>query len=237
MKKRRKQMEYSIILLAGNSSRTKSKNLKQYLVLNGQDLFLYSLNTFYQNTKINKILLVCDKKHLSYVKSKISNYNDKEINVIEGGKSRKESVFNALNYIKENEKSIDSINVLIHDAARPFINNEIINNCIKELKKHDAITVAIKANDTIIENKNSSKFNYLNRDEMLLIQTPQCFKFNLIYKAHLKNKEKDFNDDTQLVQLLGKKVFVVEGSVLNVKITTKNDIEMLSNLGGKHCGI
>lgn len=226
-------MVYAIILLAGNSRRLKEKTQKQYFLLNNKELFLYPFETFYNNKKIDKIILVCDKKHVAFVQEKIKEFKSKNIVVIEGGETRRDSSFNALKFIKQNEKSIDNVDILIHDAARPLVNDIIINNCIKSLKKNEAITVALSSKDSLCKTKNYSKINsYLDRENVYQIQTPQGFKFNTIFDAHLKNKNKGVNDDAQLVKLLGKEIHLVEGSPLNFKITTNEDLDLLKKLIG-----
>ena len=144
-------------------------------------------------------------------------------------KMRQESVFNGLKEIKS--FATDNDIVLIHDAARPLISKEIISNNIEACLKHDAVTTALLSKDTVIHSINQQSINDVpNRKELYQSQTPQTFRLSLILKAHEENKKSDATDDAQLVLSLGKNVFIVEGSSLNFKVTTDEDLTMLKAL-------
>ena len=219
-----------ILLLAGKSERFNTKNtLKQFIKINDKDLFLYSFETFLKHKDINSIYLVVPSTHIKYVEDKIKEYKTKKhIFVIEGSSTRQLSVFNGLKAIKENG-SCDY--VMIHDAVRPGITKEIIDQHIKEIGKYKAISTILDINDSIISsNDKLSSYTCLNREETYLIQTPQTFSYNLIFNAHLKeyNNVCNAKDDLSLIDK-SISVKLVEGSICNLKVTTANDLELIKH--------
>lgn len=147
--------------------------------------------------------------------------------LLNGGATRKESSYIAISSIEDSEA-----NVIIHDCARPFLTQKIIEDCIQALKKYDAIDVAIPSADTIIKVKDNVIEKIPNRAELMRGQTPQCFKLSLIKKAHeLSKGDNNFTDDCGLIVKYNlSKVFVVEGSGENIKITYPEDIFMADRL-------
>jgi len=228
-------MNYGIILLGGDSLRTSTSLPKQYIIIGDKEVFLYSFERFLNNKKIDKILLVSNADYVDFVKLKTLTYKtNKEIVVIKGGITRQDSSFLALNYIKEHEKETANINVIIHDSARPLLTSEVLNRVIDELTNNDAITTYFPIADTIIDSVDN-KFvdSYLSRKTTFVIQTPQAFKFDLIYKAHheaLNEDNKDITDDSSLVMRLKKPVKMVLGDSYNFKITTFDDLTLLRKL-------
>ena len=143
--------------------------------------------------------------------------------VTEGGKRRQDSSRICVNLIKE-----DDAKVLIHDGARPYIKNELINNCYIALDKFNAINTGVETTDTIMEvDENKIIKKIPNRKNLLRCQTPQGFISGLIKKAHKIALKKNLNvtDDAGLIVNLGLgDVFVVDGDIENIKITYKDDI-------------
>ena len=144
--------------------------------------------------------------------------------MIIGGDTRKKSSYNGLMAANKNTKK-----VLIHDAARPLINSKIIRNCIQKLHVFDAVTVAIKPNDTIVSINDNQITNVLIRELCRLEQTPQAFKYDVILNAHQKIQE-DATDDIYLAHKYGAKCGIVNGSKTNFKITTNIDLKIAKEL-------
>ena len=215
----------AIILASGSGSRFLSNTPKQFCKVNNKTLIEYSIEAFENNKQISKIIIVTNPNYINETKNIISNNKYKKISkVVAGGATRQKSSYNGVFSVNE-----DSCNVLIHDAARPFVTQEIINNCINALKDYNAINVAIKATDTIIEiNDNNIIKKTLNRDNLMCCQTPQCFNIDIIKEAHtlaLKDKYSTATDDCSLVlkyELAD--IYVVQGSNINIKITYPEDI-------------
>lgn len=224
-------MNIALIVAGGSGTRLKTANQpKQFIDINGKPLLTYSISAFENHPKIDAIVIVVINEYIDLVKKWCNQYNFLKVKaVISGGSTRQESVFNGLKEIKSFAKDDDI--VLIHDAARPLISKEIINNNIEACLKHDAVTTALLSKDTVIHSINQQSINDVpNRKELYQSQTPQTFKLSLILEAHQKNNSDNATDDAQLVLGLGKDVFIIEGSSLNFKVTTDEDLTMLKAL-------
>ena len=205
-----------IILAGGESKRFNSKIPKPYHIYKGKPLLLHSLDKAKNNKKINKIVLVINKKHRQYIK----NLKIKDVNIILGGKTRAESAYKALRYIKNSNIK----DVLIHDAARPNFSQKLLNNLIKELKKHDCIIPAIRSTDSI-KHKISNKIVNLKRENIFLIQTPQAFNYKKLYSLQ-NDKSNEITDDSSLFIKNKKKIKIIKGELNNKKITEESDIKI-----------
>ena len=227
-------MNIALIVAAGSGTRMKNqKEPKQFICIEDKPLLLYSLQTFNSNDNINAIVLVTNQDYLERVNFLCQDYHiNKLIKVVAGGSTRQESVFLGLSAIKEIAQDDDI--VLIHDAARPLVDAQIINENISMCQKHQAVTTAMQNIDTVISSIDGETIDKpLNRHEIMFVQTPQTFKFALISEAHEKAKAgqiPNVTDDTKLVISMGKDVHLVEGSKQNFKITTFDDLMMLKAL-------
>ena len=206
------------ILLAGGDSLRFSSNINKLLAkFKSKDLLNYNIE-FIKELKFKKISLVV--KNIK--KTDINSYNDLEI--IKGGKTRSESVKNALN-----KSNIKSEYVIIHDAARPLNSKKIILEITKNLinKKYDCVIPYSKCSDTVvIKDKN------LDRDKLKLIKTPQGFVKNKITYLHNKNNEKKLTDDSQLFRNKKNKYkikYILQNEI-NIKITYKDELDSLNKL-------
>lgn len=225
-------MNIALIVAAGSGTRMGNLDCpKQFLLVNNKPILYYTVNAFETNPNIDKILIVTNKAYIKQVKNWSDQYQLTKVNyVVEGGSTRQESVFNGLKALKNagiNENDV----ILIHDCARPLISQDIINNNIEACKKHDAVDTAIAASDTIMKSLNGDKIDSIpNRKELYQSQTPQTFKFGLIYKAHENAMNNEATDDCMLVKMAGNDIYLVNGSKLNFKITTQEDLELFKSL-------
>ncbi len=224
-------MVTAILNAAGSSSRfiNSTTNLpKQLCLLNDIPVFLWSLNTFSKIEYIDQILLMVShdiKTHVQeYINSKMQDQAHK-IKLYIGGKSRQESVKFALDELA-NQNYLGQ--VIIHDAARPFVTKSIIDEVYNSLKSCKASTASIKVVDTLKKVNANNSYEYINRENCFLIQTPQGFEFKTLYQCHLKAIEDGclFTDDTSLVENYGEKISLTNGSILNFKITFPNDLKL-----------
>lgn len=220
----------AIVLAAGSGSRMKSKTKKQFMEIKGKPVIWYSLFEF-EKSRVDEIILVTGKEDIDYCKKEIvEKYNLKKIkNVVAGGSERYESVYNGL-------KEVTGNIVLIHDGARPLINNEIIERSIEGTIKSDACVVGVPVKDTI---KRANKEGYIidtpNRSELWITQTPQSFKTDLVKMAYKKMKEElekgnttlNITDDAMVVEeFTTNQVRFVQGDYKNIKVTTPEDIDL-----------
>ncbi len=220
----------AIVLAAGSGRRMKSKTKKQFMEIKGKPVIWYSLFEF-EKSRVDEIILVTGKEDIDYCKKEIvEKYNLKKIkNVVAGGSERYESVYNGL-------KEVTGNIVLIHDGARPLINNEIIERSIEGTIKSDACVVGVPVKDTI---KRANKEGYIidtpNRSELWITQTPQSFKTDLVKMAYKKMKEElekgnttlNITDDAMVVEeFTTNQVRFVQGDYKNIKVTTPEDIDI-----------
>lgn len=210
-----------IILAAGSSNRY-GKGNKILEKINNKEVLLYSLEVFVNNNFIDNIVITVKKEDYELIDRiiKKNNYN-KEISIVIGGNSRKESVYNAI-------KSIDSDVVVIHDAARPLIKDSYINECINNIKKYKGVSIGVKAKDTIkIVDSNNIVVNTTSRDNTYLIQTPQCFDRKLLLELHKKYENESVTDDCMLLEKDGYDIKVIDGDYSNIKITYYDDLNIV----------
>ena len=228
-------MNIALILAAGTGSRMGNADKpKQFLPIYGKPLMIHTIEAFEMHDDIEKIVVVTSEGYEDQVKVWCKQYDLGKVKaVVHGSDSRQGSVYNGLQAIKELGVNGDDI-IVIHDAARPLISQNIITNNIEACKKYDAVDTVIKATDTIVASSDAERItNIPNRSELYQGQTPQTFKFALISEAHEKAKSgqiPNVTDDTKLVISMGKDVHLVEGSKQNFKITTFDDLMMLKAL-------
>lgn len=222
------------LMLAGKGTRMNLDIPKQFIEVNNKEIFEYALTTFDNNPLVDKIFLVINKEDFIHVKEIIDNKEYKHpLEIVFGGATRQESVFNALTKINELGAN-EGDKVLIHDACRPLLTDKLINKIIETLETEKACVPALKMTDSICLS-NSSDYIDKNEDrsKIFALQTPQGFDFNFIFKVHnnARNSELNyFTDDTSLVIINGGKVKLIEGEKFNFKITTFDDLFLFKNL-------
>lgn len=211
------------MLAAGRGLRLQSKIPKPLARINSKPVIIYSLETLSRHPWIKDIILVVNSKNSKSIIKEIKKYRIKKIEkIIQGGRRRQDSVFNGLKALDN-----DTHLVLIHDAARPFIDKHTLTALIKTAKKSGAAIAGVPVKATI--KRVSDKFivkKTIERKGLWEIQTPQVFKKNLILRAYKKFCKQDATDDALLVERLGEKVSVVLGSYNNIKITTPEDLKL-----------
>lgn len=223
-------MRVAIILLAGSGVRFSEEFPKQFYTLNGHPLIYYTIKSFQESDKIDNIVLVSKPEHHDYVYNLVMKSRfDKVKFIVNGGKNRQESAYNALKFLSASLKDDDI--VFIHDGARPFVDKEIIDGHIETLNGEKATITAIPATDSIAYSEKGDYVNDVpNRHYLFNIQTPQAFRFKTIYDAHNRFVNLGAADDGQLVIKNGGKVAIVLGNKKLMKITTLEDVKMLKAL-------
>ncbi len=212
-----------VIVAAGTGSRMNADINKQFIKLNDKEVIVHTIEKFYNNKNINDIVVVIREDEQEYFNENIINkYKFNNIKIAYGGKERQDSVYNG---IKKLDDNCDVI--LIHDGARPFVTNSIIENAIKEAKQHNAVVVGVKVKDTIkVVGENGNVIDTPNRSYLWSVQTPQVFKCDVITKAYEDAYNNNYygTDDAMLVERIGYDIKMVEGSYDNIKITTPEDL-------------
>ncbi|MCS7250330.1 MAG: 2-C-methyl-D-erythritol 4-phosphate cytidylyltransferase [candidate division WOR-3 bacterium] len=216
--------KYGIILAAGKGRRFGF--LKQFFFIKNNPLFIYSVIAF-ENSLCDEIFIVTLKNKKEEVWNWIKKLSFKKVKkVIIGGKERFHSVRKALKFLPNHGY------VAIHDASRPLITPTFVNQGFKLVEKYKAVIFGIKSEDTLKTVFNNQVIATLDREHIYRIQTPQFFEINLLKKAYqLAKKEKwQGTDDAFFLEKAGFPVYLFEGDKKNLKVTTKEDLELIKNL-------
>lgn len=207
----------ALILLAGDSTRFSSTEKKQFFNIAGKPLIYYTISSFENSPSIDQIILVIKKGDSAKIKELIEKYSFKKIaKIVTGGETRQESVRLGL-------KAVTTKFVLIHDGARPLVPVEVIEKIVNLVKNTDAVIPVIKEENSVIKLKNGNLSSYEDRNSLLLVQTPQAFKTDLIKKLHDSCLDKNITDDAQLCLSNKLRLATVDGSKIMMKVTTLED--------------
>ena len=217
-------MNIALITFAGIGSRITSLVPKQFVKIKGQDMVCYTIDTFENHPLIDEIVLVTSKEYLSYVQNMVFAHDYKKVSmVVEGGKTRQESVRLALNKMKTFPDSV----VLIHDGDRPLVSAKLITKIIKE--KNTAKVVV-----PVLENKKKEPLSsgagrkITIKDVLYDVQTPQAFLYPEILEAHNRLKGEEVSDDASLFN--ESLVKYIPGEARNFKVTTNSDLDLLKEI-------
>ena len=218
----------AIVLAGGRGKRMNYHKSKQFIEIKGKPVLVYTLEKFIYNKSIDEVILVLPEDEVDYCKKEVlQRYSLKVDRIVIGGKERQDSVFNALEAMEKADI------VLIHDGARPFISEKIIEEGIKYANIYGAAAPGVTPKDTIkIKNEDNISVDTPDRNTLVAVQTPQCFKYDEIYQCHRKIKGENaiVTDDTSVVERYGHKVYLYEGDYTNIKITTPEDLILAERL-------
>ncbi len=220
----------AIIPSGGIGSRILSSIPKQYVKVLGKELIAYTLQVFQNSNFIDEIIIPAQPSYFDLLNSIKEKFNlDKIVKIIEGGKKRQDSVSNGLKQLSLTDEDL----VIVHDAARPLLSQELLEKSINEAKKYDSIVVAKKASDTLIKG-GGIVGEYLDRTNIYYAQTPQIFRYKILLEAFKLANESNFlgTDESMLVKNANFDVRIVEGETTNFKVTTQSDLELLEHILG-----
>lgn len=212
----------AIILIAGNSTRYGQNRNKNLEVVHEKPIILYSLNAFDKNEYIDDIIIAIKEDEEEYIGNILKNkLFNKNIKMVIGGNTRKESVYNCIT-------ATNSDIVIIHDGARPAIKQEYINKCIESMEEFKGVTIGVKSKDTIkITDDNGIVIDTTKRSNTWIIQTPQCFDRKILLDMHEKYMNEDVTDDCALLEKGEFNIKLLEGDYTNIKITTYEDLGII----------
>ena len=217
----------AIILAAGVGNRFGSEKPKQFTLLHKKLVLEYSLEAFQSHPDIDEILLVCGKDYLLAMEElKNEKKLAKWLYCIEGGKERYHSSWNALQFLTQ--KYGENIQLLFHDAARPFLTQDCIDRCIEGFSRYKAFSTGVKTVDTISIVRDGILQEVCDRQYQWNVQTPQGFEGGVLKAAYEKAfLDKDFSptDDCSVVLKYMPQVAVgmIQGDVRNIKLTHQED--------------
>lgn len=229
-------MIYAEILAGGKGTRMGNTEMpKQFLMLGSKPIIIHTIEHFITNKRVDKIIVCAPKNWLGHTKDILEKYLPTfEIELVEGGETRNETIMNGCRYIEKTYGLKKEDIIITHDAVRPFLTAQIIDNNIDGLKGFDAVDTVIPATDTIVESKNGEYITDIpDRKYMYQGQTPQSFRIIKLMEVYnsLSDKEKEIlTDACKIFSIKDKKVKIVEGSPTNIKITNMFDLKLANSM-------
>lgn len=212
---------YAIIVAGGQGSRMQENVPKQFLLLNGKPVLMHTMEAFHSCALKPEIILVLNVHQHQYWEQLCIDFNFRiPHRLVSGGEERFHSVSNGLKIIKG-----DGI-VAVHDAVRPLISPELIQHAFRTAEEKGNAVVGVSPTDSIRKLNPTGHSEALNRNMVVLIQTPQTFDLNLLRKAYLQPYRSGFTDDASVVEHLGVPINLIDGERKNLKITYKEDLEI-----------
>ena len=216
----------ALIPAAGMGKRMGASINKQYLQLDGLPIVARSISIFENSPLISAIYLVIPVEEIPYCREHVVEACGfrKIVAIVPGGRERHNSVMNGLRAMRGQVED-DSV-VVIHDGVRPLVTPELLQESIAAARCNDGSLVAVPAKDTIKTVLNGFVTGTPERESLWLAQTPQAFRFSVIYAAHQAAEQEQFmgTDDASLVERTGGRVKIIHGDYRNIKITTPEDL-------------
>jgi len=227
----------AVVLGGGVGQRLGAGKPKQLLTLGGTTLIERCVAAFEAAPGVDEVLVVMARGYTGQVEALLADRYRKVTAIIEGGQTRPDSTRTALAAIAAGGAEGDDCGVLLHDAARPLVDQRIIADCVAALREHDAAGVAVPASDTMVVTGNGVMQSMPRRETLHRCQTPQCFRLSVITRAHeLAAADPGFSptDDCGVVMryLPGVPVHIVPGSERNIKVTYAQDLAVAEALLG-----
>lgn len=229
-------MIFAVILAGGTGSRMGSADMpKQFLEIKGKPILNHTVEKFLPNPAFEKIIILSPKAWIGHTKEIIRKYtgSSDRIAVIEGGKTRNETIMNAIAYI-DREYTLDDDTVIVtHDSVRPFVTHRIIEENIKAAEEYGACDTVVPATDTIVEGDDQQISSIPDRSRMYQGQTPQSFKAKLLRDTYMSLSEDEkaiLTDAAKILVIKGMDVRLVRGETYNIKITYPYDLRIARSL-------
>ena len=224
-------MIFAAILAGGMGSRMGGTDTpKQFLTLGNKPVIIHTIEKFVINENIDKTIVLIPKNFINHTKDLINQYipNNEDIILVEGGKTRNDTLMNSINYIEKNFGIDNDSIILTHDSVRPFVTHRIIKDNIDAAKKYGACDTVIPATDTIVESINGETIESIPvRDYYYQGQTPQSFNIRKLFNLITSLTEAETNiltDACKIFTLKDEEVYLVDGEVTNIKITYRTII-------------
>ncbi|HEV7798532.1 MAG TPA: 2-C-methyl-D-erythritol 4-phosphate cytidylyltransferase [Pyrinomonadaceae bacterium] len=216
-------MNVAIIAAAGQGTRMAGKRPKQFLELRGTPIIFHTLEAFERCEAIHEIIVVLDAGEISGFLALAEHHGiEKIVAAVPGGATRAESVLHGLQAADERSPEI----VAVHDGVRPFVTADEILRTVEAAQLEGAAVLVSTPVDTMKEVSGGAVVKTLKRGELRNALTPQCFRYKLLRRAYeaVDVSDPDLTDESSIVERLGVKIVVVEGSPRNIKITEPDDI-------------
>ena len=225
-------MNIAVIFAGGVGKRMNSKvKPKQFITIQGKPIIIQTLEKFDNHQEIDAIVIACVSDWIDYLKKIIGQYHIGKVKkIVPGGRTGQLSIYEGLMAAKEvagEEKSV----VLIHDGVRPLINEKLISDNIVSVKKNGSAITSVKVTETIMEVDDDGSIKYIpDRSHSRLARAPQSFWLDEILEAHnkaLSEGKSDFIDSCTMMNYYGKKMYLIDGPIENIKVTTPQDFYIM----------
>lgn len=221
-------MNVAVVFAGGVGRRMHTKELpKQFLQVYGKPIIIHTLQIFETHKEIDAIVVSCVKEWIPYMNELIEKYNLRKVkSVVAGGSTGQESIYKGL--VAAKSIAYEDAIVLIHDGVRPFIDHEVITKNIESVKEHGSAITTSKVTETILVVDDTDLINEVpNRDNSRIAKAPQSFWLDDVLKAHneaIVAGRNDFIDSCTMMEYYGHKLYLVDGPIENIKVTTPQDI-------------
>ncbi len=221
-------MNVALIMAGGSGSRMLAKEKKQFISIHGRELIAYTLAEFCGNPEIDKVIVVAPEADVERMgeicEAKFSQYS---IEVIAGGSIRQRSVINGLEACPSGTEL-----VLIHDAVRPFVSHIMLRELLQIAREKKAVIPCSPVRNTIKRIQNGLILETIPREDLYNAQTPQVFEYDLILKYHrlALEQEREFTDDSSILEYFGIPVYFYLSDDSNFKITEPHDLTIAGHL-------
>lgn len=216
---------YAVIVAGGIGSRMGGKIAKQFLELDGKPILLHTVEAFMKLSFPVEIILVVPSSYKQYWKDYCLEHRLTFSHLlVSGGITRFHSVKNALKYVEK-----DAI-VAVHDGVRPFVSQDFLESLFELAVDKEAVVPVLKAVDSIRKLTVDGNSKPVNREEYVMVQTPQIFHSDVILEAYTQAYSPRFTDDASVVEGIGKNIFLAEGSRYNIKITRPDDLVIAKSI-------
>jgi len=218
-------MNVAIIAAAGQGTRMGGNRAKQFLELAGTPIIIHTLRSFELCEAIHEIILVLPAQDTAGFLAIAEKHRLRKLSkIVPGGTTRAESVLKGLLAVRSATAEI----IAVHDGVRPFVTADEITQTVKAAEVNEAAILAAAMTDTIKEVSNGIVARTLPRTALRRALTPQCFRFELLRRAYeqVDVLDPELTDESSLVERLGVKVTIVEGSSRNIKITGPEDLAL-----------
>lgn len=217
---------YVIIVAGGKGVRMQNDTPKQFLEVNGLPVMMHTLRLFAEALPGIRIIVVLPRQHTN-TWATLCKTHDFTIphETAEGGPTRFHSVKSGLQKIKEADALIG-----VHDAVRPLVSKEVICRCYEDAGFYGSAIPVIPVYETLRERQGGTSSHMINRANYVLVQTPQCFRADIIKQAYLQNYCEEFTDDASVVESNGLQIHLVVGNAENIKITSPSDLKIAASL-------
>ena len=226
-------MNTAIILAGGVGSRMGVDRPKQFLMVQDKPIISYCLDIFQKHSEIDNIVIVVSEQWQDFTEEYVQKYGVTKVKgYAPAGKSRQHSIYNGLKCIDKNVPDTDI--VIVHDAARPLVSDQIISDCIKGATDYDGAMPVISVKDTVYQSKDGQEIGcLLKRSELFAGQAPESFKFRKYFDIHNQVTDEEIGataGSSEIAYRHGMEVRMVKGSERNLKITTIEDLETFETI-------